>query len=230
MSARADFRDPTGRADTTLGALQTQVFERWGADYAICNCIYGVHLVLSEDMARAFARAVNDWIATEWLAHDERLRASIVIPLQNVEFAVAEIERCAADPRFVQILVPAMGEVPLGRRSFWPIYAAAERHGLPLGIHAGSSYRHPVTSLGWPSYYIEDYAAQSQGFQSQVASLICRRRVHQASPPQSGADRIRRHAGCRRSCGGWGNSGAGYAPKCRGSTARRTKFSATISA
>ena len=172
LSARADFRDPTGRADTTLGALQTQVFERWGADYAICNCIYGVHLVLSEDMARAFARAVNDWIATEWLAHDERLRASIVIPLQNVEFAVAEIERCAADPRFVQILVPAMGEVPLGRRSFWPIYAAAERHGLPLGIHAGSSYRHPVTSLGWPSYYIEDYAAQSQGFQSQVVSLI----------------------------------------------------------
>ena len=47
LSARADFRDPTGRADTTLGALQTQVFERWGADYAICNCIYGVHLVLS---------------------------------------------------------------------------------------------------------------------------------------------------------------------------------------
>ncbi len=172
LSARADFCDPNGRAGTTLGELQTQVFERWGADYAICNCIYGVHLVLSEDMARAFARAVNDWIATEWLGHDERLRASIVIPLQNVEFAVAEIERCAADPRFVQILVPAMGEVPLGRRSFWPIYAAAERHGLPLGIHAGSSYRHPVTSLGWPSYYIEDYAAQSQGFQSQVTSLI----------------------------------------------------------
>jgi len=62
--------------------------------------------------------------------------------------------------------------VPLGRRQFWPIYAAAERHKLPLGIHAGSSYRHPVTALGWPSYYVEDYAAQAQGFQSQVASLI----------------------------------------------------------
>src|SRR5215471_1097732 len=60
-----------------------------------------------------------------------------------------------------------------GGRSLWPIYAAAERHGLPIGIHAGSAYRHPVTSLGWPSYYIEDYAAQSQAFQSQVTSLIC---------------------------------------------------------
>jgi predicted TIM-barrel fold metal-dependent hydrolase len=72
----------------------------------------------------------------------------------------------------VQILLLAMGEVPLGRRALWPIYAAAERHRLPIGIHAGSAYRHPVTSLGWPSYYIEDYAAQAQAFQSQVTSLV----------------------------------------------------------
>ena len=29
-----------------------------------------------------------------------------------------------------------------------------------------------MTSLGWPSFYIEDYCAQSLGFQGQVASLI----------------------------------------------------------
>ena len=73
------------------------------------------------------------------------MRASIVIPMQNVEYAVDEIERCAKDKRFVQVLVLAMQEVPLGRRHFWPIYAACERHGLPLGIHAGSAYRNPVT-------------------------------------------------------------------------------------
>ena len=84
--------------------------------------------------------------------------------MQNTELAVAEIERCATDKRFVQVLVLAMGEAPLGRRQYWPVYAAAERHGLPLGIHAGSSYRHPVTSLGWPSYYIEDYARSRKAF------------------------------------------------------------------
>jgi uncharacterized protein len=173
ITARPDLRNASGEAATTLADLQAQVFRRWGAGHAVCNCLYGVPLVFNEDMARAFARAVNDWIAAEWLDRDARLSASIVVPLQNVEYAVEEIERCAKDPRFVQVLVPAMGEVPLGRRQYWPIYAAAERHGLPLGIHAGSAYRHPVTSLGWPSYYIEDYASQSQGFQSQVASLIC---------------------------------------------------------
>jgi len=165
ISARPDFRGARNRAATSVGELQTQVFDRWGAGLAICNCIYGVQLVLNEDMARAFARAINDWIAKEWLDRDPRLRASIVVPLQNVEFTVDEIERCAVDPRFVQVLVLAMGEVPLGRRHFWPVYAVAERHRLPIGIHAGSAYRHPVTSLGWPTYYVEDYAAQTQGFQ-----------------------------------------------------------------
>jgi predicted TIM-barrel fold metal-dependent hydrolase len=131
-----------------------------------------VQLLFSEDMAAAFCRALNDYIAREWLDRDPRMRASIVIPMQNTEYAVDEIERCAKDGRFVQVLVLAMQEVPLGRRHFWPIYAACERHGLPLGIHAGSSYRNPVTALGWPTWYIEDYAAQAPGFQSQVASLI----------------------------------------------------------
>ena len=172
LSARPDWRDPSGRAGTDAAALGAQVLDRWGSGCAILNCLYGVQLVFNEDMAAAFARAVNGWIATEWLDRDPRLRASMVVPLQNVEYAVDEIERCAKDKRFVQILVLAMGEMPLGRRHYWPIFAAAERHGLPIGIHAGSAYRHPVTALGWPTYYIEDYTSQSQGFQSQTASLI----------------------------------------------------------
>jgi predicted TIM-barrel fold metal-dependent hydrolase len=172
LTARPDFRRQGGSAAATADALCGQVLDRWGADRAILNCLYGVQLVFSEDMAAAFARALNTWIAAEWLDRAPALRASIVVPLQNVEHAVDEVERWASDPRFVQVLLLCMGEVPLGRRQFWPLYAAAVRHGLPIGIHAGSAYRHPVTSLGWPSYYIEDYAAQSQGFQSQVASLI----------------------------------------------------------
>jgi predicted TIM-barrel fold metal-dependent hydrolase len=172
LSARPDLRDAQGRAGADAASLGGQVFGHWGSGVAILNCLYGVQAVFNEDMAAAFARAINCWIAAEWLDRDPRLRASIVVPLQNVEYAVDEIERCAKDKRFVQILVLAMGEAPLGRRSFWPIFAAAERHGLPIGIHAGSSYRHPVTALGWPTYYVEDYASQSQGFQSQTASLI----------------------------------------------------------
>jgi len=172
ITARPEWRGANGQAATTPAEIGRQVFDRWQSSLAICNCLYGVQLVLNEDMAHAFTRALNDWIVKEWLDRDPRLRASIVVPMQNVEMAVEEIERCAPDKRFVQILVLAMQESPLGRRQYWPIYAAAERHKLPLGIHAGSSYRHPVTGVGWPTHYVEDYAAQSQGFQTQVASLV----------------------------------------------------------
>jgi predicted TIM-barrel fold metal-dependent hydrolase len=100
------------------------------------------------------------------------LRASIVIPAHNTELAVAEIERRADDPRFVQVLMLVSGEVTLGRRQLWPIYQAAERLGLPIGVHAGSAYRYAPTAVGWPSYYVEDYVAQSSAFENQLQSLI----------------------------------------------------------
>ncbi len=173
LSARVDWRPDKGKAGSDLTRLGTDILDPFGTQLAICNCLYGVQLLFSEDMAAVFARAVNDWMVEAVLDQDPRLRASIVVPVQNPELAVEEIERRATDPRFVQVLMLVMGETPLGRRHHWPIYAAAERHGLPIGIHAGSGYRHPVTPVGWPSYYTEDYVSQAAAFQTQLASLIC---------------------------------------------------------
>ena len=110
--------------------MQAQALDRFGVAFGICNPLFGVQMVFSEDMADAFCRALNDWLAKEWLDRDARLRGSIVIPVQSIEKSVAEIERCAADPRFVQVLMLVMGDMPLGKRAYWPIYAAAERLGL----------------------------------------------------------------------------------------------------
>ncbi len=73
----------TGAPASDLGALQAQALDRWQSSYAICNCLAGVQLVFNEDMARALARAVNDWMAKEWLDRDPRLRASIVVPTRT---------------------------------------------------------------------------------------------------------------------------------------------------
>ena len=142
------------------------MLDKWDASYAICNCLYGVQLVYNEDMARAFHRALNDWIKTEFLDRDPRLRASIIVPMQ--ETSNTPSRRSNAAPRINRFvadrMVLCMQETPLGRRHHWPIFAAAERLGLPIGIHAGSNYRNPVTSLGWPTSYLEDYTSQAQGF------------------------------------------------------------------
>jgi predicted TIM-barrel fold metal-dependent hydrolase len=65
-----------------------------------------------------------------------------------------------------------MNEMLLGRRIYWPIYAAAEKHQLAIGIHAGSTYRHAPMSSGWPAHRVEDYVAQSTAFESQLLSFL----------------------------------------------------------
>ena len=172
LTSRPDWRPESGKPGSDLDLLRRDALDAFGSSIAICNCLYGAPLLFSEDMGAGFARAINDWMAKEWLDKEPRLRASIVIPTQNAELAVEEIDRVAPDRRFVQVLMPLMLDAPLGKRRYWPIYAAAEKHGLPIGIHAGSTYRHPVTPVGWPSYYTEDYAAQAPGFQSAVSSLV----------------------------------------------------------
>jgi uncharacterized protein len=171
-NCRSDWRVNGAKPGSSLDALRAHALDAFGTTAAICNCLYGAAGTFNVDFAAALSRAINDWIAAEWLDREPRLRASIVVPIQDPELAVAEIERRARDKRFVQILVPAGIESPLGRRMYWPIYAAAEKHALPLCIHAGSTFRHATTSNGWPSYYLEDYVVMAHAFQAQLLSLV----------------------------------------------------------
>ncbi len=172
LSGRADWRPKTGKPGGDLAMVQRGAFDQLGASHAICNVLYGAQAVFDPYMAAAFCKAINDWITAEWLDRDSRLRASIVVPLQAPDLAIEEIERRAADNRFVSVLVLAQGESLLGRRHYWPVWQAAEKHRLPIAIHAGSAYRQAPSSVGWPSYRYEYYLAEAQAFQAQVLSLV----------------------------------------------------------
>ena len=177
LSARPDWRAVPDRAPDRSKAspadpIRSRVLDRFGLKFAICNPLHGAVALFNNDMAAALCSAVNDWVAKELLEAEPRLRAAILLPAHDVELSLREIERVAPDRRFVQALFLAMGEAPLGRRSNWPLFAACEKHGLAVGIHAGSTYRHAPTYAGWPSYRVEDYVAQSGAFETQLLSLI----------------------------------------------------------
>jgi len=172
LTGRPDWRTPGGLPGGGLDMIRGNALDPFGTRFAICNMLHGAIALFNEDMAAALCSAVNNWTAKELLDREPRLCSSILVPAHNPELAVAEIERLAADRRFVQVLLPVMGDMMLGRRIYWPIYAAAEKHGLAIGVHAGSTYRSAPTPSGWPSHRVEDYVAQSAAFESQLVSFL----------------------------------------------------------
>jgi predicted TIM-barrel fold metal-dependent hydrolase len=172
LASRTDSWPPDGSLPgSSLPFLREQHLDEWAIEFGVLNPLLGSG-ILDLELAAAYAHAVNDWQVAEWLEPESRLRGSAVIPYEDAEMAAAEIRCRAVDPRFVQALLMVRTFEPLGRRRYWPMYAAAEECGMPIGIHFGGNGGVPITGAGWPSFYIEDHAGMSTSFQDQLTSLV----------------------------------------------------------
>jgi len=126
----------------------------------------------NQEFGSALQRAINDWQLECWSRPEPRLKPSILVSQDHVEAAVAEIERCAATGNYVQVNISPRANEPLGRRRYWPLYAAAQAANLPLGIHVGGYGGHAPTGGGWPSYYNEEHHSNAHSMAAQLTSLI----------------------------------------------------------
>src|SRR5437016_4853366 len=87
-AARIDAMPPAGGIPgSDLSFMREQLLDRWEIEYAVLHCLYNLWSVQNEDFALALARAVNDWTLAEWLEREPRLRAAIVVPINNTERA-----------------------------------------------------------------------------------------------------------------------------------------------
>ncbi|HEY3080090.1 MAG TPA: amidohydrolase family protein [Chloroflexota bacterium] len=173
MPHREDARPPSGRKSGSDARFTVRHFiEPEKVAYAILIPLSGVGSQQNLAFGAALATAVNEWQVAEWLDVDPRFRASIVISFEDPPAAVAEIERRASDKRFVQVQFSGRPHEPMGRRKYWPIYEACEKHGLHVMSHAFGSYGQPITGAGWPSYYLEEHVGPSQAMQANVVSMV----------------------------------------------------------
>jgi predicted TIM-barrel fold metal-dependent hydrolase len=171
---RVDSFPKDGPPGSNLDLMRTQHLDANGVEAGMLIALSRGGLEERNlDFAAALSTAVNDWQLECWVKKEPRLRAAIVVPQEHPEHAVAEIERRASDPAFVQIMISPRSSDPLGHRRYWPIYAAAERCGKPLALHvAGYSGGHSSTGTGWPTYYIQEHYAMSSGMQNTLASMV----------------------------------------------------------
>ncbi len=127
---------------------------------------------INPGLSAALARGINRWQRDVMAVPEPRLKASIVVPFEDAAASVAEIEALGTDNHYAQVFILTRSLEPLGNQRYWPIYAAAERYGLPVAFHVFGAGGHPYTGTGWPSYYVEEGAGHSTSCQTVVTSLV----------------------------------------------------------
>ncbi|SDO57026.1 Predicted metal-dependent hydrolase, TIM-barrel fold [Paenibacillus sp. yr247] len=158
--------------------LKKHHLDRYGIDYAILtgSGILGISLHPDRDYANAIASAYNDWLVETWLKASPKYKGSILINHSDPQAAAKEIDRMAGHPDMVQVIMASGSTMLFGQRYFHPIYEAAERHGLPVGIHPGTEGRGlagPPTPSGYPSTYFEWHNILPTNYMAHVNSLVC---------------------------------------------------------
>jgi uncharacterized protein len=122
-------------ADAWLGFLDTVGLESTVL-YPTGGLAYG--LTTNVDWAIWTARAYNDWLYDAFLSRSDRLRGVALIPMREPEAAVQELRRAVTELGMFGAVLPSNG-LPqhLGAKTYWPVYAEAERLGCMLGVHGG---------------------------------------------------------------------------------------------
>ena len=152
--------------------MREQLLDAYNIAYGVLEPLLGGNTSRNLDEAAALCSAMNDWQAHDFVDLEPRLRASILVPQDDPEASVKEIEKRAGDWRFAQIQLGSKTSEPLGRRRYWPIFAAAQANNLSIGLHIGGTQNSAPSASGWPQFYIEDHHMLVHSMQNQAASLI----------------------------------------------------------
>ncbi|MDN2495244.1 amidohydrolase [Nocardia nova] len=174
---RGDTARPGMAPATDPAFTAAQLLDSRGIDRAILlsGHLLGLGAMPDPQVAATIAAAYNDWMCERWLQFDRRYRGGLVIAPQDPELAVKEIDRVADRPGIVEIFMP-LHDILMGEKHYYPIYEAAQRHGLPICVHPSGTenvYARAPRMAGTPTYYIEWHALLGQIHQANTASLLC---------------------------------------------------------
>jgi len=179
-------RHDTTMADGTRGSAHFDVMldqhlNAWNFEYIILtgsSTTLAINYQAQHEWASALAKATNDWTIDTWLSKDRRIKGSMVVAAQDPEAAAREVDRVAEHPNVVQLVLPTRspGGVAWADEKYYPIWRAAERHGLVVGFHLSADAGNvaPPTTAGWPRSYMEASSGFVVAAQSELIGLICR--------------------------------------------------------
>ena len=144
--------DPDTRHPMTEGASDPQArlrdMDAMGIDRALLYPTWfaeGFHLVEDPDVSYALARAYNNWMADFCSAGPDRLFAAAMVPLGNMDFALAELNRVAQLRCFRAAFIrPMFLEGHYFTHPYYdPLWAELESLGLTAAVHPTAGLWNP---------------------------------------------------------------------------------------
>jgi predicted TIM-barrel fold metal-dependent hydrolase len=127
------------------------------------------------EYSSALIKAFNDYSIEEWLTADDRFRLAIGVSVQDPYAAAEEVDRLAAHPQVVSVMLPCGMSRPFGQKFYRPLHEACARNGLAITFHfgaEGAGVNPPPTAAGWPNSYIEGRMARPSFYMVHLSSLI----------------------------------------------------------
>lgn len=104
--------------------------------------------IADPSLANAICRAYNDWLAEFCARNPARLKGVALVPLQDVQLAVKELERATERLGMPTAMLPTnIHGKNLDHPDLYPFYDAAQALGVPLCCHAGVGHN------GMPGVY-----------------------------------------------------------------------------
>lgn len=172
LDAFGDDGAPAGSDPALTGR---QLFDEAGVDLAVIVPLTERSSANPEHEA-AMAAATNAWLADTWLgAYNGHGRYQGTIRVSSdPDLAVAEIEKWAGHPHFVQVMLNPYLGTPLGHRPFWPVYRAAVEADLAVCTHVTLQRPGPalLTSSGPPTTFLENHAQFSVLYATHLVSML----------------------------------------------------------
>ncbi len=146
-----------------LGAARIKQMDASGVDVQVLSFNAPVAHGFSDAEAIAMSKQLNDQVGAAIKAHPARFKGFGALPVAVPEAATDELERCVADLGFVGAMVH--GHVNgkfLDDKQFWPIFAKAEKLGVPIFLHCGAPM--PTIMKAYYEGYEDALARPGWGF------------------------------------------------------------------
>ena len=168
---RADAKLPDGRpGGSDLGLVREQLLDLYDIDTAVLTGWLNASALGAgwPEFKTGLMSAYNDWQIEAWLEREPRLAGSVHVNAHDPAGAAREIDRVGGHPQMVQVML-YIGDRPFGDPFYAPLFDAAARHELVVGIHHSEN---SPTALGHHRLYVEWHTLVSQVFMSQTVSLV----------------------------------------------------------